>query len=150
MRCEHRILLGSRSKLVQTNLKHTQRLDTPGIWSYRPSWSHFSPYRSKIHFWTVVRQERKNRFFEKVDNKIEYLFFVFILLKRTHEARHFELLFARIGSRSSKNETKEGSKCEIFIYCEIQRRNSAMFENPKFENLFCFVLRAPWTDSGEQ
>ena len=67
----------------------------------------FQHFRSKYTFEQFLAKSEKTGFSKKCGSKIANFVFVFILRERTREARHFELLFARIGSRSLENEAKE-------------------------------------------
>ena len=112
------ILLGLTSKSVQVTFREGFSSCYARA-AISPFFMHFRcPYRSKYTFAELFDKSKKTGFSEKCGSEFGNLFFVFISLERTREARHFELLFARIGSRSSENEAKQ-----VFIPRHVAKRS---------------------------
>ena len=137
------ILLGMTSKSVQVTFREgfSSCYARAAISSF---FMHFRcPYRSKYTFAELFDKSKKTGFSENYERKFDIFIFKFISLERTLEARYFELLFGRIGSRSSENETKEVFKLVILEHGAVPSLKFAINEYFRFRIFFCFVLRAP-------
>ena len=101
----------------------------------------FQHLRSKYTFEQFLTKGEKTGFSNFCWQKFDNFVFVFISSERTPKARHFALLFTRIGSQSLENEAKQDLKLEYV------QRNAVLLRWTANTRICCIskllLLRSP-------